>query len=361
MNTNATIAAKQVFTGHDWFIDHTIRVENGIVKSITPSTKPAEVDIVAPSFIDLQLYGAGGFLFSAYPTTNTLEVIHQHCLASGTAYFMPTLATNSNAVFKAGILAVKSYWESGGKGCLGLHVEGPWISPEKRGAHDLAFIHSPEWDEVKELLEVEPGVVKMITLAPEVCSQEVIQFLNQKGVVISAGHSAATYEQAMNGFSQGIKCVTHLFNAMSPLQHRAPGLVGATLHHKHVMASIIPDGYHVDWSVISIAHQVMGDRLFVITDAVTNANSGPYQHKLRNDHYVANGVLSGSALNMLQAFNNLINKASLPLEAAMRLCTINPARAIGMEKEIGCIEVGKPFQGILLNAKKESFYLTQQP
>lgn len=361
MKTNASIAAKRVFTGHGWFYDHTIQLENGIVKSFSPSAEPADVDLVAPSFIDLQLYGAGGFLFSEHPTTNTLEVIHQHCLASGTAHFMPTLATNSKAVFIAGIRAVQAYWKNGGKGCLGLHIEGPWINPEKRGAHNLAFIHSPDWNEVKELLEVEPGVVKMITLAPEICSQEVIEYLNQRGVVISAGHSAATYEQAMNGFSQGIKCVTHLFNAMSPLQHRAPGLVGATLHHKQVMASIIPDGYHVDWSVISIAHQVMGDRLFVITDAVTNADSGPYQHELRNDHYVANGVLSGSALNMLQAFNNLITKASLSLEAAMRLCTINPARAIGMEKEIGLIEVGKPFQGILLNATKESFYLTQLP
>jgi N-acetylglucosamine-6-phosphate deacetylase len=359
MSSCTSISAKRVFTGHDWFYDHTIKLENGVVKSIIPSTQPAEIDIVAPSFIDLQLYGAGGYLFSEYPSTNTLDIIYQHCLASGTAYFMPTLATNSNAIFKAGIQTVQSYWKGGGKGCLGLHLEGPWINPEKRGAHDPAFIHSPEWNEVTELLAFVPGVVKMITLAPEICSQKVIQFLYQQGVVISAGHSLATYEQAMNGFSQGIKCVTHLFNAMSPLQHRAPGLVGATLHHKQVMASIIPDGYHVDWSVISIAHQVMGDRLFVITDAVTNADSGPYQHELRNDHYVANGVLSGSALNMLQAFNNLISKASLSLEAAIHLCTINPARAIGMEKEIGYIEVGKPFQGILLNATKESFYLTQ--
>ena len=132
MSSCTSISAKRVFTGHDWFYDHTIKLENGVVKSIIPSTQPAEIDIVAPSFIDLQLYGAGGYLFSEYPSTNTLDIIYQHCLASGTAYFMPTLATNSNAIFKAGIQTVQSYWKGGGKGCLGLHLEGPWINPENQ-------------------------------------------------------------------------------------------------------------------------------------------------------------------------------------------------------------------------------------
>jgi N-acetylglucosamine-6-phosphate deacetylase len=159
-------------------------------------------------------------------------------------------------------------------------------------------------------------------------------------VLISAGHSMATFEQSNHAFSNGVSLVTHLFNAMSPLQHRAPGLVGATFSHNSVMASIIPDGYHVDWSVIKLSYQVMGNRLFAITDAVTSCDKGPYQHRLNNDHYVANGVLSGSALTMLRAFNNLIFKAGFSTQDAVALCISNPARVFNGVPFLGTSAVG---------------------
>ena len=354
-----TFTVGKLFTGTNWLHNQIISLESGVVKSITPSKNSPTIDLLIPPFIDLQLYGAGGYLFSEHPTSQTLEIIHSHCLSAGTTYFMPTLATNSIDVFCKGIKAVQEYWAQGRKGCIGLHLEGPWINPLKKGAHDSAYIHSPSLNEVKELLQISKGVVKMITLAPEICTKEVIDCLVEHQIQVSAGHSAATYEESINGFSNGIRCVTHLFNAMSPFQHRAPGLVGATLHDSQAMASIIPDGHHVDWSVISIAHRLMGDRLFVITDAVTDCHTGPYQHELKGDHYVANGVLSGSALTMLKAFNNLIQEVQLSVEDATNLCTVNPAKAVGINNLLSPIQVGEKLQGISLNRKGKSFELIQ--
>lgn len=349
----------KLFTGTDWLDNQCISVEAGIIKNIVPSESHPTIDLLIPPFVDLQLYGAGGFLFSEFPTVETLDKIYVHCLHGGTTYFMPTLATNSKEVFREGIEAVKAYWAKGGKGCIGLHLEGPWINPTKKGAHVAAFIHSPTISEVEELLKVAKGVVKLVTLAPEMCSRSIVNLLLEYGIKLSAGHSDASFSEAMDGFSNGICCVTHLFNAMSSLQHRAPGLVGATLYHPSAMASIIPDGYHVDWPVISIAHQVMGNRLFVITDAVTNCATGPYQHELKVDHFIANGVLSGSALTMLQAFNNLIQHASLSVEDATMLCAINPVRAIGINNLQMPIQIGKQFKGISLKKSKQHFELIQ--
>jgi N-acetylglucosamine-6-phosphate deacetylase len=223
---------------------------------------------------------------------------------------------------------------------LGIHLEGPWLNPIKRGAHLQEFLHSPTLDEVKQLVAESGDVIKMITLAPECCSTEVIQYLRENKILVSAGHTNATYQEAMSGFDSGITLATHLYNAMSPLQHREPGMVGAVLHHPTVMSSIIPDGYHVDWVALQLAQQLMGSRLFVITDAVTDTNSGPYQHRLAGDKYEADGVLSGSALTMLKACNNLMRFAGIEMDEALRLCSAYPAKAIGMENEIGKLEVG---------------------
>ncbi len=181
----------------------------------------------------------------------------------------------------------------------------------------------------------------MITLAPEVCSREVIELIKSYGIIISAGHSGATYEQAMQSFDEGlITTVTHLYNAMSPLQHRAPGLVGAVFNHPTIMSSIIPDGYHVDFAAIKIAKKMMGERLFVITDAVTETNEGFYPHQMAGDKYESNNILSGSALTMKKAVQNLVEFCDIALDEALRMCSLYPAQVLGLDNELGKIEVG---------------------
>ncbi|MBM3413646.1 MAG: N-acetylglucosamine-6-phosphate deacetylase [Bacteroidetes bacterium] len=355
MSVEKRFIVKSLFTGKEWLSHQEVILDgNRLVYQGPIQHEYPEIDLLIPSFIDLQVYGAAGKLFSAFPSWQTLDLMHQEFTKSGTHYFLPTIATNDFVTIQSGILAIKEYWKNGGMGCLGLHLEGPWISPEKRGAHDKRYIRVPAITEVKQLLVEGEGVIKMITLAPEVCNKEVLAYLSTSGILLSAGHSTATFEQGIQAFSTGVSLVTHLFNAMSPLQHRSPGLVGAAFMHEHVMASIIPDGYHVDWSVIKLSKQVMNNRLFVITDAVTACDKAPYRHSLYNDHYVANGVLSGSALTMLDAFNNLIFKVGLTVQESVLLCVSNPARAFKMDR-LSSFSVGAENTCIPLMQKEQRF------
>jgi N-acetylglucosamine-6-phosphate deacetylase len=190
-------------------------------------------------------------------------------------------------------------------------------------------------------------------LAPEVCSKEVIDLILSYNVIIAAGHSNATYKEAMNGFSNGINTVTHLYNAMSPLQHRAPGLAGATMDHDKITASIIPDGHHVDYAAIRIAKQVMKERLFVITDAVTETDKGFYRHKFVGDKYESDGILSGSALTMNKAVKNLVDHCRVDLDEALRMCSLYPASVMGMQNESGKIKKGYKAHMVVLNERIE--------
>ena len=176
-----------------------------------------------------------------------------------------------------------------------------------------------------------------------------LDYLLSSGVILSAGHSNAGYRQAMESFDQGIPAVTHLFNAMSPLHHREPGLAGATLQHSTVAASIIPDGHHVDFAVIALAKKLMGERLFAITDAVTETTEGAYRHHRVGDKYECNGTLSGSAISMHEAFYNLVEKVGIDVEEALRMCSLYPARALRMDHRYGKIAPGYTAQFVVLD------------
>jgi len=295
---------------------------------------------ILPAFIDLQIYGAFGKLFSVYPQVETLQLIHRYCKEGGAYWFQPTVATNTTEVIYKCIDAIKRYRKSEGEGCLGLHVEGPWINTFKRGAHIESLVHSPTFQEAKQLLEYGKGVISMITLAPEVCSDEVLELIKSYGVVISVGHSNITFGKANEVFSKNINVITHLYNAMSGLQHREPGLVGAAFLHDTAMAGIIADGHHVDFAAIKIAVQLMKDRLFLITDAVTDTTEGSYPHQKEGNKYVASGILSGSALTMMQSVKNMINFVGVDKTDAIKMACTAPAKAAGLQKEHGKIEVG---------------------
>ncbi len=348
MATVQVYTASKIFTGIEWLNEHAILCRDDTIEAVIP-IKDISSDIriqdcgntiLAPAFIDIQIYGAGGRLFSVYPDQESLYKLNDYCNAGGASLCLATAATNSDEVFYKCIDAIKEYWKSNGKGIYGLHIEGPWINPVKRGAHLEKYIQKPILNQVKELLEYGKGVIKMITLAPEMCDDSIIDLICTYGIVISAGHSNATDAQAKNGFKQGVTAVTHLYNAMSPLQHRAPGLVGAVMDDEQAMASIIPDGHHCDYAAVRIAKKVMNERLFVITDAVTETNQGPYQHTLVGDKYEAAGVLSGSALTMFQAFLNLINHCSIEIDEALRMCSLYPAQVLGIQHKMGQIEKG---------------------
>jgi N-acetylglucosamine-6-phosphate deacetylase len=348
-----TYRAQKVYTGTSWLENHSVTVSNGKISSIIPSgQEDAEVIdcyLLAPAFIDIQIYGAHDKLLAVYPETDSLYKLYDYCSKGGASHFQPTAATNETPVFHKCIDAVRAYWKEGGKGCIGLHVEGPWINALKKGAHLEKFVHSPSLEEAKDLLEYGKGVITMITLAPEVCSKDVIDLIHSYGVIVSAGHSDASYVQATNAFDDGITAATHLFNAMSPLQHRAPGMVGAIFNHPSVLCSIVPDGYHVDFAAIRLAKKIMQQRLFVITDAVTETVDGPYPHHLEGDRYESNGILSGSALTMAKSLRNLINHADIELGEALRMVSLYPAQAMKLAHRLGKIETGREAHLVSLN------------
>jgi len=339
----------RIFTGETFLTDHALITENGTIVDVVPRkmipVNAAIVDlpnkILAPAFIDIQIYGGNGKLFSNELSVEAIQATYNYCLSGGAAHFFITLATNSMEVFYKGIDAIRDYWKREGKGMPGLHLEGPYLNPVKRGAHIEKYIKKPTISEVKELLQYGSGVIKIMTVAPEQCDEDVIKLLQHEGVIISAGHSNATYDEGISAFAKGIKTATHLFNAMSGLQHRAPGLVGAIYDDGRVRSSIVPDGIHVDFAALRISKKIMKDRLFIITDAVTETGTGAYPHVFKGDRYtMPDETLSGSALTMMKGVKNLVTGAGIELGEALRMASLYPAQVVGMDDKLGRIEKG---------------------
>ncbi|PSL35804.1 N-acetylglucosamine-6-phosphate deacetylase [Chitinophaga ginsengisoli] len=339
----------RIFTGDLWLDGYAVVTDQGRIQQVLPQAQlPADAAltdlkgaILAPAFIDLQIYGGNGKLFPFTPDSATLKATYEYSSAGGAAFFMPTIPTHSPEVIRSSIEAVRKYWEEGGKGVLGLHLEGPFINPEKKGAHLTQYIKQPTAADIDELLALGEGIIKMMTLAPERCDPALVKRLQAAGIVVSAGHSNADYATAYQSFEDGITTTTHLFNAMSPLQSRAPGMVGAIYDHPAVHASIVADGIHVDFNAVRISKKVMGERLFLITDAVVASNEGDYIYVEEPDRYVnAQGVLAGSKLTMHKAVKNCITKVGVLPEEALRMASTYPAIVAGLSHELGKIAPG---------------------
>lgn len=307
-----------------------------------------------PAFIDLQLYGGFGHLFSQELSLDSLQATDNYCVSGGCTRFLVTMATNTIEKFLKGIDVVKTFQQQKQNGLLGLHLEGPYINPLKKGAHIEGCIKKPTVDEVKLLIDKSEGALKMMTLAPEQCSDEVIQLLLDHNVVVSAGHSNANYQQATDAFNKGITTVTHLFNAMSPLQSREPGLVGAVYDHETVNSSIVCDGVHTSFAAVSISKKMMKERLFLITDAVAESTEGEYQHVFKNDRYtLPDGTLSGSSLTMMKAVNNCTDRAGISLEESLRMASLYPARVAKLDQQFGKVEKGFTADVVVLSKERE--------
>lgn len=345
------IKAKTVYNNQLVNENQILLIEDGILtdinaKEIPSGFKTLEADIVCPGFLDVQVYGAGNSLFSSDLSHQSLEIMEAELIKQGCTGFFATLATNTDEVFYKAIEVAKTY-QPKVHNFLGLHLEGPFINPKKRGAHIADYVKVATIGHVKRIIEVADGVVKMITIAPELQSAEVLEILQKAGIIISAGHSMATFEEG-NSFFDQVSAATHLFNAMPALHHREPGLVGA-IFSKKPYTSIVADGIHVDFEMVKMAKKLLGERLFLITDAVTECKAGPYQHILKNDKYVMpDGTLSGSSLTLLKAVKNCINKVDIDISEALRMASAYPAQLIGNEN-YGNLTVGSEANCLLMD------------
>jgi N-acetylglucosamine-6-phosphate deacetylase len=364
------ITNSRLFKENNLIANETVLISNEKITAFSDGTIPngytvidAEQNYLVPGFIDLQIYGAGGKLFSSAPSVEALVHIETELLKTGTTSFLICVATNTPEIFNACISVAKEHRKIA-RNCLGLHLEGPFLNPKKRGAHVSELIRKANLDEVKAMLDFGDGIIKMMTIAPELQDDNVINYLLDNGVVVSLGHSDATFEQATSAYNKGIQTTTHLFNAMSGLHHREPGIPSAVFNHDKAMASIIADGHHVDFEVIKLSQKLLQERMFLITDAVTACDTGPYQHVLTGDKFVMpDGTLSGSSLTMLTAVKNCISHCGISIDTALKMSSSYPAKLIGEENLKGKVKAG--FQADLLvldeklNLKKVIFKGTE--
>ncbi len=347
------IFGDKVYTGHTLLTNQLITIENGKISAIEPSEKIQGIrhfQNICAGLIDIHINGGERFHFTDKADEETIDDIYQASLLEGTAYVFPTLITSSLENILKGIEATRNYQlQNPGSGVLGMHLEGPFLNPVKRGAHLTEYVRKPSDTELEAIISHGKDVIKMITIAPEMFTPEQIDMLLDSGIVVSAGHSNATYEEASQAFEQGINLVTHLYNAMSAFGHRQPGLVGATFDTDTVYAPIIVDGVHCDYAAARIAYKAKKDKLFLISDAlfvgekVTEFKWGEFNAFLQDGQYNnSEGNLAGATISLADAVRNTVQQLDIPLQEAIEMATIRPAKAVGMADQIGSIAAGYP-------------------
>lgn len=313
--------------------------------------------LLAPGFIDLQLNGAAGHDLTADP--ESIWAVGSALAQYGVAAFLPTIVAAPPAVAEEAVRVLAGGPPPGWRGAtpLGLHLEGPFLNPERAGAHDRAHLRAPD-SSVAAGWSAATGV-RMVTLAPELPGAlELAGSLTGRGVVVAAGHSLATAEEAAAGFDAGIRYVTHLFNAMPPLEHRAPGLAGAALSDSRVIVGLIPDGLHVDALVVDLAWRAAGpDRLSIVTDAMAALGMPPGRYPLGgvdvnvgdDGARLPDGRLAGSVVSLDAALRNLVKFTGAPPAVAAGSVTRVPAALLG-ERDRGTLAVGAVADVTILDA-----------
>ena len=304
--------------------------------------------MLVPGFLDTQVNGGGGVLFNDAPTVETLRTIGQAHRRFGTTGLMPTLISDDLSVIAEAIEAVRAALEQKVPGIVGVHIEGPFISEARKGAHDPAKFRDLDERGVQLLTSLKTGRT-LVTLAPEVTDVETIDRLTRAGVVVSAGHTDATFEQMQDAFRHGVTGLTHLFNAMSPLGSREPGAVGAALHEAGCWCGLIVDGRHVHPAVLRLALRCKpADRFMLVTDAMPIVGSDKDYFMLQGRRVSVrdgvcvddNGTLSGAAIDMASAVRNAVQLLGIPVEQAARMASTYPAQFLGLGADMGRIAAG---------------------
>ena len=357
----------RMLVGEEFRDDLALVIEEGRISAVLPDAAPPlgpadeQVDLgggwLLPGFIDVQVNGGGGALFNNTPDVPTLRTIAAAHRRFGTTALLPTLISDDLQVMRAAITATHDAITQGVPGVIGIHLEGPYIAPARKGTHDVSKFRVPDADEVALAASLDNGVT-LLTLAPERVPLETIRALVERGVIVAAGHTAATYEEARAGLDAGIRGFTHLYNAMSPLQGREPGAVGAALEDRDSWVGIIVDGVHVHPASlrVAIASKPTG-KIVLVTDAMPMVGADSPSFDLYGetitavDGVVRNaaGSLAGSALDMATAVRNTVQLLGQPLAEAARMASTYPARFLNVDDRMGHIAEGFQADLVLLD------------
>lgn len=349
-----------------------VSCENGVIVSIrSGSAEEASRQAICLSagFNDIHINGGSRHHFTGEPEEHTLHDIATSSEALGTAYTLPTLVTSPIENILKGVSVVKNFMQTHPHaGVLGMHLEGPFIHPAKRGAHLREYLLQPTDELISGIAREGSGVITLITIAPELFSDRQIAMLKEAGIVVSAGHSNATYEEAQSAFERGINLVTHLYNAMSGFGHRAPGLAGATFDNGKVYAPIIVDGAHCHFASARIAHRIKKEKLFLISDALFTGDQMTYfkwenfDAYLQDGKYVnSEGNLAGAAICLGDAVRNAVRELGIGVQEAVEMATIRPAQALGLQHRLGKVAPGYPAVFTSFDDSLQSFSVTRIP
>ena len=303
--------------------------------------------ILSPGFVDWQINGGRGVLFNAEPTVEGIAAIAAAHRRAGVTSFLPTVVTDAPRVLDAALSAAREARERA-PSALGIHVEGPFIDPKRKGVHPPEFIRPMLERDADALIEARAGVM-VVTLAPASARMEFIARLVKAGVIVSLGHSDATAEEAQTVFDAGASAVTHLYNAMSQLSSRAPGVVGATLADPRIICGLIADGEHAHALAYRVALAAKGPRgIALVSDAMPPAAGGPDVFELQgrrmtrvgNKLTAEDGTLAGAAITMRDAVDYLVNELKVQLADALMMATLTPARVLRVDDQIGQLKPG---------------------
>ena len=350
------IVADRVFDGRGWHRGVAVMVQDGRIAGLASpgeipsdwpqSRVPAGVFVTA-GFIDLQVNGGGGVLLNDQPTPDGMRAIARAHRRYGTTACLPTLITDTREQMRSAIAAARSV--AGRDGVLGLHLEGPFISPQRPGVHRPDRIVQPRVGDLEQLCELAGAGRSLVTLAPECVPAGFVMTLASAGVRISIGHSEASAAVVVQAVAEGATGVTHLFNAMPPFSARAPGIVGTALSEPRLTAGLIVDGIHVDPVSVRAAFAAKGaDRIALVTDAMPTVGTSLDRFELVGRAIklvdgrltTEEGTLAGAHLDMASAVRNAVRLAKVPLEDALRAASLTPAQFLGVENERGAIVPG---------------------
>lgn len=348
----------RIVTDYEVWDEGTILFEDGAILDVSPDVSLLELAdeahehpdcLITPGFVDLQVNGAFGIDVATQP--ERLPELSESLLRTGTASYLPTVITSPESLYEKTLpkLAAAMYGPRTGAEVFGIHLEGPFINLDKRGAHPAVNVVPPDAAFLERLLELAP--VRLLTLAPELDGAErLMEQARNRGIVVSAGHSGASFEVAYDALDHSAASVTHLFNAMSPLHHRDPGLPGAAFAHPRAVCGLIADGVHVHPEMVALAFRMLGpDRICLVTDAIAAAGVGEGEYALasRNVYIdeggvpkLGSGAIAGSVLSMNEAFRNVLAFTGCTLAEAARMASSTPARLAGEGRRKGRLICG---------------------